>query len=152
MVNLIWLTIALPLLGVLINGLYGKRLGRTLNGYIGVGTVALAFLVGLLVFFQVPSLPEHAQQVKLWDWITIGNFHAEASLLVDPLSMLMTLIVTGVGSLIHIYAIGYMDHDERVSRFFTYLNLFIASMLILVLGSDTVNTARTQNSTPMPTA
>jgi NADH-quinone oxidoreductase subunit L len=136
MVNLIWLTIALPLLGVLINGLYGKRLGRTLNGYIGVGTVALAFLVGLLVFFQVPSLPEHAQQVKLWDWITIGNFHAEASLLVDPLSMLMTLIVTGVGSLIHIYAIGYMDHDERVSRFFTYLNLFIASMLILVLSDN----------------
>ena len=137
MTELVWLTIALPLIGVLINGLLGKRLGRTLNGLIGVGTVLAAFVVGVLVFLEVPGLPDHnAQAVKLWDWITIGSFHVEASLLVDPLSMLMTLVVTGVGGLIHIYAIGYMDHDQNVSRFFTYLNLFIASMLVLVLSDN----------------
>lgn len=136
MTNLVWLTIALPLVGVLVNGLFGKRLGRTLNGIIGAGTVLAAFVVGVLVFLEVPSLDHHAQSVLLWDWIDIGSFSVDVSLLVDPLSMLMTLVVTGVGSLIHIYAIGYMDHDENVSRFFTFLNLFIASMLILVLSDN----------------
>lgn len=136
MTNFIWLAIAFPLLGVLINGFFGKQLGRTLNGWIGAGSVAAAFVVGVLTFLQVPNLPHHAQTVPLWDWITIGSFEAKVSLLVDPLSMVMTLVVTGVGLLIHIYAIGYMDHDEGVSRFFTYLNLFIASMLILVLSDN----------------
>lgn len=136
MTNLIWLVIALPLLGVFINGLWGKRLGRTLNGVVGVGTVVLAFIIGVLVFVQVPGLPEHAQTVRLWNWSTIGDFEVDLSLLVDPLSMLMTLVVTGVGALIHLYSIGYMEHDENVSRFFTYLNLFIASMLILVLSAN----------------
>ena len=137
MTDLIWLTIALPLLGVLINGLFGRQLGRTLNGIIGAGTVVLAFLVSLLVAAQVSGLPgPNSTTVKLWDWITIGSFDVTLSLLVDPLSMMMALVVTGVGALIHIYAIGYMDHDKDVSRFFTYLNLFIASMLILVLSDN----------------
>ena len=136
MTDLIWLAIAFPLAGVLINGLLGRRLGRTLNGLIGAGTVGAAFVVGVLVFLQTPGLPEHAQIVKLWTWSTIGDFEVDFSLLVDPLSMLMTLVVTGVGGLIHIYAIGYMGHDENVPRFFTYLNLFIASMLILVLSAN----------------
>jgi len=136
MTNYIWLAIAFPLVGVLINGFFGKKLGRTLNGLIGVGTVALSFALGVLVFMQVPGLPDHARTVKLWEWITIGSLKIEASLLVDPLSMIMTLVVTGVGMLIHIYAIGYMDHDKGVARFFTYLNLFIASMLILVLSDN----------------
>ena len=137
MIDLIWLTIALPLLGVLINGLFGRQLGRTMNGIIGAGTVVLAFIVSLLVSAQVSGLPDHnSATVKLWDWVTIGSFDVSFSLLVDPLSMMMALIVTGVGALIHIYAIGYMDHDKDVSRFFTYLNLFIASMLILVLSDN----------------
>lgn len=136
MVNLIWLTIALPLVGVLLNLFFGRRLGRTANGLIGSGTVVLAFVVGVLIFFQVSSLPEGGQTVHLWNWINIGEFNAAVSLLVDPLSMVMVLVITGVGSLIHIYAIGYMDHDKDVARFFTYLNLFVASMLILVLSDN----------------
>ena len=136
MSNYIWLAIVFPLLGVLINGFFGRKLGRRLNGFIGVGTVALSFILGALIFMQVPGLPEHAQRVKLWDWISIGSLQISLSFLVDPLSMIMTLVVTGVGMLIHIYAIGYMDHDKDVARFFTYLNLFIASMLMLVLSDN----------------
>jgi len=136
MTNFIWLAIAFPLVGVVVNGIFGRKLGRAANGWIAVGTVAAAFVVGVLSFLQVPSLPDHAQIVPLWRWITIGDFEVYLSLLVDPLSMLMTLVVTGVGLLIHIYAIGYMDHDKDVARFFTYLNLFIASMLILVLSDN----------------
>lgn len=136
MVDFIWLTIALPLLGVLINGLFGRQLGRAANGIIGSGTVILAFVLGLLIFLGVPGLPESAATVRLWEWITIGEFTVPVSFLVDPLSMAMVLVVTGVGALIHIYAIGYMDHDKNVARFFTYLNLFIASMLILVLSDN----------------
>lgn len=136
MTNFIWLAIAFPLLGVVINGFWGHKLGRTLNGWIGAGTVAAAFGVGALVFAQVPGLPHHSQPVPLWQWITISAFKVNVSLLVDPLSMVMTLVVTGVGLLIHIYAIGYMDHDKDVARFFTYLNLFIASMLVLVLSDN----------------
>ena len=135
MTSLIWLTIALPLLGVLINGFFGRRLSRKAIGRIGAGTVVLAFIVAFLIFLT-GDLPHHSTTVKLWDFITIGAFDADISLLVDPLSMVMTLVVTGVGALIHIYAIGYMDHDENVSRFFTYLNLFVASMLILVLTDN----------------
>ncbi|RME43028.1 MAG: NADH-quinone oxidoreductase subunit L [Caldilineae bacterium] len=136
MVDFIWLTIAFPLAGVLVNGIAGRRLGRRWNGLIGAGTVAAAFLVGVVAFAQLPALPEHARHVPLWAWITVGDFRVAASLLVDPLSMVMTLVVTGVGLLIHIYAIGYMEHDEANSRFFTYLNLFIASMLVLVLSDN----------------
>jgi len=136
MTNLIWLAIAFPLIGVFINGVFGKKLGEKTNGWLAVSMVALSFIIGLLAFLQVPNLPEHQQTVDLWRWITIGDFDVHFSLLVDPLSMIMTLVVTGVGLLIHIYAIGYMHGDEGVSRFFTYLNLFIASMLILVLSDN----------------
>ena len=136
MTNLIWLAIAFPLAGVVINGLLGKKLGRAVNGWLAVSTVVAAFIVGALSFMQVSSLPDHSQTVELWRWITIGNFDIHLSLLVDPLSMIMTLVVTGVGALIHIYAIGYMEDDPDVSRFFTYLNLFIASMLVLVLSDN----------------
>ena len=136
MTNLIWLAIAFPLIGVFINGVFGKKLGEKTNGWLAVSMVALSFIIGTLAFLQVPNLPDHRQTVDLWRWITIGDFDVHFSLLVDPLSMIMTLVVTGVGLLIHIYAIGYMHGDEGVSRFFTYLNLFIASMLILVLSDN----------------
>lgn len=136
MSDFIWLAIAFPLAGFAINGIFGKKLGRATNGWLAVGTVAAAFVVGMLSFAQVYTMPGHAQTVPLWRWITIGDFEVYLNLLVDPLSMLMTMIVTGVGMLIHIYGIGYMDHDKDVSRFFTYLNLFIASMLILVLSDN----------------
>ncbi|MFQ5614323.1 MAG: NADH-quinone oxidoreductase subunit L, partial [Anaerolineae bacterium] len=136
MLNLIWLSIAAPLAGVLINGLFGRWLGKTVAGVLGSLLVLVSFVVGLLVFAQVPGLAHHRATVHLWTWAAIGDFSVDLNLLVDPLSMLMVLVVTGVGFLIHVYAVGYMDHDQRVPRFFTYLNLFIASMLILVLSDN----------------
>jgi NADH-quinone oxidoreductase subunit L len=136
MVQLVWISIAAPLLGVLVNGLFGRWLGRRIAGLLGSALVLVAFLVGLLALVQVPGLDHQQATVRLWTWATIGDFRVDLNLLVDPLSTLMVLIVTGVGFLIHVYAIGYMEHDERVPRFFTYLNLFIASMLILVLSDN----------------
>jgi NADH-quinone oxidoreductase subunit L len=139
-IDSIWLAIAFPLAGVLLNGLLGRRLGRRFVSAVGPGVVALAFLVGLFSALDLLAFPagERALVVTLWDWMTIGTFHVGMSLLADPLSVLMVLVVTGVGFLIHLYSIGYMDHeDDRLyARFFTFLNLFIVSMLILVLADN----------------
>ena len=135
MTQIIWMIILLPLLGVLINGRFGKQLGNPTSGYLASGLVGISFVLGLIAFIEVGWF-EFSRTIKLWDFITIGSFDVDISLLVDPLSILMVLIVTGVGTLIHVYAIGYMDHDENFSRFFVYLNLFIASMLILVLSDN----------------
>ena len=136
----IWLAIALPLAGVLLNGLLGRRLGRGFVSLVGPGTVGLAFVVGLFSMLDLLAFPIHDRSVSvtLWDWITIGPFRVGMSLLADPLSVLMVLVVTGVGFLIHVYSIGYMEHeDDRLyARFFTFLNLFIVSMLILVLADN----------------
>ncbi len=146
MINLIWLTIALPIVGVLINGLLGRRLGWTVVRWIGPAVVLGAFLVGVGAFIELNNLGEEtAVTVPLWTWATIGTFNVPINLLVDPLSMLMVLVVTGVGFLIHVYATDYMIHrdehghahpDRDYTRFFTFLNLFIASMLVLVLGDN----------------
>jgi len=136
----IWLAIAFPLAGVLLNGLLGRRLGRGFVSLVGSGVVALAFLVGLFSALDLLAFPSHerAVVVPLWDWMTINTFRVEMSLLADPLSILMVLVVTGVGFLIHVYSIGYMDHEDNrlYARFFTFMNLFIVSMLILVLASN----------------
>jgi len=143
--QLIWLTIALPLAGVLINGILGRRLGRGLVSFVGPLMVLLSFLVGLGAFFEAMGRGGQAVTVSLWTWATIGGFEVPISLWVDPLSLLMVLVVTGVGFLIHVYATDYMVHrdeaghahpDRDFSRFFTFLNLFIASMLVLVLGDN----------------
>jgi NADH-quinone oxidoreductase subunit L len=146
MINLIWLTIALPIVGVLINGLMGRRIGWTMVRWIGPAVVLVAFLVGVGAFIELSRLDEEAQViVPLWTWATIGDFNVPVNLLVDPLSLLMVLVVTGVGFLIHVYATDYMIHrddhdhahpDRDYPRFFTFLNLFIASMLVLVLGDN----------------
>ncbi|UCC89889.1 MAG: NADH-quinone oxidoreductase subunit L [Anaerolineales bacterium] len=136
----IWLAIAFPLAGLLFNGLLGRRLGRGVVGIVGPGTVALAFVVGLFAGLDLLALPaqDRAIVVTLWNWISVGSFRAGMSLLADPLSVLMVLVVTGVGFLIHVYSIGYMEHEEDrlYARFFTFLNLFIVSMLILVLADN----------------
>jgi NADH-quinone oxidoreductase subunit L len=145
MINLIWLTIALPIVGVLFNGILGRRLGPRVVSMVGPLVVLGAFMVGLGAFFELNSRGGEAVTVPLWTWATIGDFDVSVSLLVDPLSVLMVLVVTGVGFLIHVYATDYMVHrdehgqahaDRDYSRFFTFLNLFIASMLILVLGDN----------------
>ena len=139
-ITLAWLLLALPAAGALINLLVGFKLDNRTVGAIAVGAVVAAFLVALGVFANLVALPE-AQRVvtvPLWNWITIGKFEAPAALLIDPLSVTMCLVVTGVGGLIHIYSLGYMEHDDHYQRFFLYLNFFIFAMLILVLSNNFV--------------
>ena len=138
MFELAWLLLAIPLAGAIINLALGRQIGTRNIGYVASGAVALAFLVALWLFTSMMGLPaeERIITVPLWEWITIGDFHVNAALLLDPLSITMSLIVTGVGALIHIYSISYMEHDERVQRFFFYLNFFIFAMLILVLSDS----------------
>lgn len=143
-ISLIWLVIALPLLGVLFNGILGRFVGYKVVKWVGPAMVGLAFLVGVVVFLQSLLTGGEAVTVNLWTWAAIGDLTIPISLLVDPLSLVMVLVVTGVGFLIHVYATEYMVHhhdhhvepDRDFTRFFTYLNLFIASMLILVLGDN----------------
>ena len=124
-----------PLLGVVVNGFFGRRIGKKWVGRVACGAVGFSFLVGVGVFFAMLG-EEHGHTVSLFSWIAVGDFQIEAALLVDQLSTLMTLVVTGVGFLIHVYSIGYMAEDERYARFFTLLNLFVFSMLILVLADN----------------
>ena len=135
MLDVAWLILLFPVLGVLINGFLGRKIGKKWVGQVACGAVGLSFLVGVGVFAALLG-EEHGHTVTLFSWITVGDFQIEAALLVDQLSALMTLVVTGVGFLIHVYSIGYMAEDERYARFFTLLNLFVFSMLILVLADN----------------
>jgi len=131
-VDLVWLVIALPLAGYALLQVFGKRIGEPAAGWIATLLVGAAFAVAVLASIDVVTGEAPHHTIHLFTWIpAIG---VEASLLWDPLSTMMTLIVTGVGFLIHLYSVGYMHGEERFGRFFTYLNLFIASMLILVLA------------------
>ncbi|MDI7276235.1 MAG: NADH-quinone oxidoreductase subunit L [Anaerolineae bacterium] len=138
MLQYAWLVLVFPLVGVLINAFLGYRLGRRLCGGIATVVVALSFLWGLGILADLLGLPVEAREVHLglFDWIVAGDLHVELSLLLDPLSTVMLLVVTGVGALIHLYANGYMGHDPDYARFFTYLNLFIVGMLFLVLADN----------------
>jgi NADH-quinone oxidoreductase subunit L len=138
MISIAWLLLAFPAAGALINLLLGHRLNKKTIGAIGAGAVGAAFLTALLVWAGLQTLPSDQRlvTVPLWHWLTIGEFEVNAALLIDPLSVLMSLIVSGVGFLIHVYSIGYMEHEERFQRFFIYLNFFIFAMLILVLSDN----------------
>jgi NADH-quinone oxidoreductase subunit L len=131
------LLILLPLIGFLINGLFGKHLSKTLSGVIGSGTILGSFVFSLIYFIQlVHGAP--AAEVNIFDWISVGKFHIEFGVLIDQLSAIWLMVVTGIGFLIHVYSIGYMHEDEGFQRFFAYLNLFIFFMLLLVLGNNFV--------------
>ena len=138
MFNLAWLLFAFPAAGALINLFGGSKMERAAIGGVAASAVALPFLVAVGLLAALLSLPAENRvvTVEMWNWIDIGSFHAPAAMLIDPLSVTMTLIVTGVGTLIHIYAIGYMEHEENFQRFFVYLNFFIFAMLILVLSNN----------------
>ena len=135
--DLVWLIPALPLAGAAANLVVGRRLGRRAGWLASVAIVA-AFAVTVVVLFDLLALSgEHrAYVVDLGEWISAGSFSVNWTLRVDPLSMTMALVVTGVGALIHLYAVGYMEHDPRVGRFFAYFNLFAFFMLMLVLADD----------------
>jgi NADH-quinone oxidoreductase subunit L len=131
------LILLFPALGVLFNLFLGQRAGRGAVNLVGPGVVFVAFAVTLWGFVTLLGLPPGASlQCKLWPWIVAGSFHIELGLRLDALSAVMTLIVTGVGGLIHLYSVGYMAEDEDFARYFTYFNLFLLSMLILVLADN----------------
>lgn len=138
MIDYIWLVPLLPLLGFLINGLFGKRLGNSLIGWVGCGSIGLSFLISIGVFFELLKYPPAQRLIQkvIFPWIWSGNFHIDIGFQIDPLSTVMILVVSGVGFFIHVYSIGYMSKDPGYARYFTYLNLFVFSMLILVLANN----------------
>ncbi len=131
---LITLALLLPLAGFVGLLFFGKRLPEPWPGILATATVGVAFVLALIAALDVLAGTAHPTTITWFEWLPALG--VEASFLWDPLSVLMTLVVTGVGSLIHAYSIGYMHGDERYGRFFAYLNLFIFSMLMLVLGSN----------------
>ncbi|MDP3445668.1 MAG: NADH-quinone oxidoreductase subunit L, partial [Ignavibacteria bacterium] len=141
MINLIYLTVLLPLLGFLINGLLGRKIkNEKIIGIIGSSAVGLSFIVVLLAFIETLGLPveERSNTVELFTWLSVAGLDIKFGYLVDQLSLTMSLIVTSVGFLIHVYSIGYMHGDKGFWRFFAYLNLFIFAMMNLVLGDNFV--------------
>jgi NADH-quinone oxidoreductase subunit L len=132
---MIFLIPILPLLGFLIIALLGKNLPKAFAGLIGCTTVFVSFVFSVVLFMKLLNGAEPFNATLL-RWISAGNFSATISFLVDPLSSLMLLVITGVGFLIHVYSYGYMHEDEGFGRFFSYLNLFVFFMLLLVMGSN----------------
>ena len=128
----------LPLLGFAVLVALGRRAGDPAAGWIATAAVGGSFLCTLVAFVQLIGEEAEARSVTdhLFTWIEAGGFKVEASLLLDPLSVTMALFVTGIGFLIHLYSVSYMHGDERYPRFFVYLNLFVVSMLVLVLGDN----------------
>ena len=135
MENLVYAIILLPLFGFVINGLFGKRLPKALVGGLATLVVFAAFLISVSIFIGFPA-DGTPVIVKAFEWFTIGGIQVNFGFQIDQLSLMMMMIVTGIGSLIHLYSIGYMSHDKGFYKFFTYLNLFIFSMLLLVMGSN----------------
>ncbi len=136
MIKLIGLVPLFPLIGFLINGFFGKKIGKSLSGIIASVSILASFILSVLIFVELSGPAEKSHIVNLFSWINSGNLKIPFEFLVDPLSSLFLLIITGIGFLIHIYSIGYMSHDEGFARFFTYLNLFVFFMLLLVLGNN----------------
>ena len=138
MINLLWLIPAAPLVGFIILSLFGSRIPRAGIAAIGVGSVGVSAITAVLVgadFIQAPPA-ENAVSLILWQWMNVGGFSSGITLHLDALSVVMILVVTIVGFLIHLYSAEYMRGDEGYARFFAYMNLFVSSMLILVLAGD----------------
>ena len=138
MVDFVWLIPALPLAGFLIILVFGRRLGDPTAGYLASAMIGASFLVTVGVFFDLlsKSAEERRHISTLFQWVPVGDLQIDLAFLADPLSITMCLFVTGIGTLIHLYAVGYMHGDERFSKFFLYLNLFALSMIVLVLGEN----------------
>jgi len=134
--NYIWLIPVLPLIGFLINGVGRNSLSKGLIGFVGSAVVFASFCISVAAFLQVSKTGGFT--VDLFDWIKVGSLRVPFSFLVDQLSSIMLLIITGVGFLIHVYSTGYMHDDAGFGKFFSYLNLFVFFMLLLVMGSNYV--------------
>jgi NADH-quinone oxidoreductase subunit L len=137
-VELVWLIPALPLAGFLVLLVAGRKLGEPMAGWVATLACAGSFVATLVVFFGLLDKPAEERHVvkTLFEWLPVGGLTVDLGFLADPLSITMALFITGVGALIHLYSIGYMHGDRDFPRFFVYLNLFVFSMLMLVLGSN----------------
>lgn len=138
MAEYVWLIPLFPLIGVIINGLIGIRFPKGLVGFIGSLTIFASFVVSCCIFWELIQLPadQRVFETVLWEWVPAGDLLVNLGFLVDPLSMVMMLVVSGVAFLIHVYSIGYMHDDPGFRRFFVYLNLFVFFMLMLVSGNS----------------
>src|SRR6516165_5242979 len=138
MISLLWLIPALPFASALVLVLFGPRFSRRATAAVGVGSIGLSALITILVaasFFSAPPSGNSYTQV-LWTWLSVGGFEPQIGFYLDPLSLVMVLVVTFVGFLIHIYSAEFMLEDEGYSRFFAYMNLFVASMITLLLANN----------------
>jgi NADH-quinone oxidoreductase subunit L len=135
---LLWIIPALPLAAVLLNLLIGDRLGKRGTAWLACGSVGAAFVLAVRAVLALAARPEADRAITetLYTWMRVGDFSADVGYLLDPLSAVMVLVVTGVGFLIHVYSVGYMAHDPSFRRFFLYLNLFMFAMLTLVLANN----------------
>lgn len=124
-----------PLFGFLLTIFFGKQLGKNVSGTIGTLTVLVSFAIALKFFLQINQTNQPIE-IQLFDWISISNFTVEFGFLLDHLSLLWLMFVTGIGALIHLYSISYMHHDDNMNKFFAYLNLFVFFMITLVTGSN----------------
>ncbi len=138
MIEAAWLIPAFPLVGFGLLVMFGRRLGEPVAGWLATLASLGAFISTVVVFIGLADLPteERFHVQTIFTWIASGSFNVDIGLLVDPLSITMCLFITGVGTLIHMYSVGYMHGDPNFSKFFIYLNLFIASMILLVLGDN----------------
>lgn len=138
MIELVWLIPVFPFIGFLINGLFGRNFPEKVIGWIGALSVGASFVLAVGIFLELLGMPAASRSVQkiVFTWILSGDLNVPFGFLVDPLSMVMLLVVTGVGFLIHVYSIGYMHGELGFRRFFAYLNLFVFNMLILVAANN----------------
>ena len=138
MFDLLWLVPALPFAGFLILALFGKRIGKTTSGITGVGSVGLSALLALIIGITFISSPPsgNSYNITLWQWFDVGGFKPSIALHLDSLAIVFMFVITFVGFLIHLYSAEFMIDDEGYSRFFAYMNLFVGSMLTLVLADN----------------
>ena len=136
MLKTAWLIPILPLLGSLFHGLLGRRSTKATVTAVALGTLGVSFLLAVAAFFIAGSAPGHRLELVYFDWVAVGGLQVPFGLVLDPLSTVMALVITGIGTLIHVYSVGYMWEEEGYARYFCYLNLFVFFMLVLVLGSS----------------
>jgi NADH-quinone oxidoreductase subunit L len=138
MLDVIWLIPAFPLLGFLLILVFGRRMGEPRSGYLASTMVLASFVVSVGAYFDLLSLDEHDRRhiETLFSWVPVDSLQIDMAFLADPLSITMCLFVTGIGFLIHLFAVGYMHGDPNFSKFFLYLNLFVLAMTLLVLGEN----------------
>jgi NADH-quinone oxidoreductase subunit L len=136
MIHLAPLIPLFPFLGFLFNGFFGKKISKSLSGTIASISILASFVISVLIFAEVQQSEIKQQVVTVFSWISSGRLQVPFQFLLDPLSTVFLLIITGIGFLIHIYSIGYMHEDEGFARFFAYLNLFVFFMLLLVMGNN----------------